>query len=72
MSLVTEALRKARQDAATKEAARQGRVVSLRAARPPQGPFDVRKAVAIAALVLGAGLGGGGLVWWGGGRSQPA
>lgn len=64
MSLVTEALRKARQEAAAKEAARRGKPVSIRAARPPRGTLVAPRLLAVAALALGAALAGAGVVWW--------
>jgi hypothetical protein len=64
VSLVTEALRKARQEAAAREAARRGKPVSIRAARPPRSPLDAPRLLAVAALALGAALAGAGLVWW--------
>lgn len=63
MSLVSEALRKARQEAAAREAARRGRVVPSGLVEPPRARGGAARGLALGALVIVAGLAGAVGAW---------
>ncbi len=62
MSLISEALRKARAEAAEREGRRQG--VPRALALPPKRSRSGLRVALIAAIALGAALAGGGIAWW--------
>lgn len=73
MSLVSEALRKARQEAAAREAARRGRVVPSGLVEPPRRAHAVPRLLLLGALTIVAGLAGALGAWLVLGRTpEPA
>jgi len=73
MSLITEALKKARQEAARQEALKQGSAYPWMATptAPARGQTRSALAVGILAGCLAAGLGTAGAVWWLSGKVEP-
>lgn len=70
MSLVSEALRKARREAAVEEAVRQGRVVPAHLLEPSRRRRGLGRLIAVLALVAVAGMAGALTAWWLRGRTE--
>lgn len=73
MSLITEALKKARQEAARQEALKQGSAYPWMAGptTPPRSQTRSALLIGVLAGCLAAGLGTAGAVWWLSGRMAP-
>lgn len=71
MSLVSEALRKARREAAVQEAVRQGRVVPANLLEVPRRRRRLGRLAVVLALVAAAGAAGALSAWWFRGRIEP-